>query len=148
LNTIIDLSKDSKSIIISLVCVLLIYCSLPYVQHAVQYHAVHVTTKHPRTRVTNACVLVRIVLGYLASRITKEVKVRGGKAPYMLHSNALKVMPIVPSLATFYDRERPWTAHRVSPRIGASGVPLTPARRCWWVGVKRLTYTYSFNIYL
>jgi phosphoribosylaminoimidazole-succinocarboxamide synthase len=39
--------------------------------------------------------------------ITKEVKVRGGKAPYMLHSNALKVMPIVPSLATFYDRERP-----------------------------------------
>jgi hypothetical protein len=32
--------------IISLVCVLLIYCSLPYVQHAVQYHAdaVHVTT--------------------------------------------------------------------------------------------------------
>jgi hypothetical protein len=35
----------------------------------------------------------------------KEVKVRGGKAPYA--GNALKVMPIVPSPATFYDRERP-----------------------------------------
>jgi hypothetical protein len=35
----------------------------------------------------------------------KEVKVRGGKAPYV--GNALKVMPIVPSPATFYDRERP-----------------------------------------
>jgi hypothetical protein len=32
----------------------------------------------------------------------KEVKVRGGKAPYV--GNALKVMPIVPSAATFYDR--------------------------------------------
>jgi hypothetical protein len=30
LNTIIDLLKDSKNIVISLVCVLLIYCSLPY----------------------------------------------------------------------------------------------------------------------
>jgi hypothetical protein len=37
--------------------------------------------------------------------LTKEVKVRGGKAPYA--GNALKVMPIVPSPATFYDRERP-----------------------------------------
>jgi hypothetical protein len=36
---------------------------------------------------------------------TKEVKVRGGKAPYA--GNALKLMPIVPSPATFYDRERP-----------------------------------------
>jgi hypothetical protein len=36
---------------------------------------------------------------------TKEVKVRGGKTPYA--GNALKVMPIVPSPATFYDRERP-----------------------------------------
>jgi hypothetical protein len=36
---------------------------------------------------------------------SKEVKVRGGKAPYA--GNALKVMPIVPSPATFYDRERP-----------------------------------------
>jgi hypothetical protein len=36
---------------------------------------------------------------------TKEVKVRGEKAPYA--GNALKVMPIVPSPATFYDRERP-----------------------------------------
>jgi hypothetical protein len=35
----------------------------------------------------------------------KEVKVRGGKALYA--GNALKVMPIVPSPATFYDRERP-----------------------------------------
>jgi hypothetical protein len=35
----------------------------------------------------------------------KKVKVRGGKAPYA--GNALKVMPIVPSPATFYDRERP-----------------------------------------
>jgi hypothetical protein len=35
----------------------------------------------------------------------KEVKVRGGKAPYA--GNALKVMPIIPSPATFYDRERP-----------------------------------------
>jgi hypothetical protein len=35
----------------------------------------------------------------------KEVKVRGGKAPYA--GNVLKVMPIVPSPATFYDRERP-----------------------------------------
>jgi hypothetical protein len=35
----------------------------------------------------------------------KEVRVRGGKAPYA--GNALKVMPIVPSPATFYDRERP-----------------------------------------
>jgi hypothetical protein len=34
----------------------------------------------------------------------KEVKVRGGKAPYA--DNALKVMPIVPSPATFYDHER------------------------------------------
>jgi hypothetical protein len=34
-----------------------------------------------------------------------QVKVRGGKAPYA--GNALKVMPIVPSPATFYDRERP-----------------------------------------
>jgi hypothetical protein len=37
--------------------------------------------------------------------LAKEVKVRGGKAPYA--GNALKVMPIVPSPATFYDRERP-----------------------------------------
>jgi hypothetical protein len=37
--------------------------------------------------------------------LVKEVKVRGGKAPYA--GNALKVMPIVPSPATFYDRERP-----------------------------------------
>jgi hypothetical protein len=36
---------------------------------------------------------------------SKEVKVRGGKAPYA--GNALKVMPIVPSPAAFYDRERP-----------------------------------------
>jgi hypothetical protein len=36
LNTIIDLLKDSKNIIIFLVCVLLIYCSLPYAQHAVE----------------------------------------------------------------------------------------------------------------
>jgi hypothetical protein len=36
---------------------------------------------------------------------SKEVKVRGGKAPYA--GNALKVMPIVPSPATFYDREHP-----------------------------------------
>jgi hypothetical protein len=34
-----------------------------------------------------------------------NVKVRGGKAPYA--GNALKVMPIVPSPATFYDHERP-----------------------------------------
>jgi hypothetical protein len=37
--------------------------------------------------------------------LAKEVKVRGGRAPYA--GNALKVMPIVPSPATFYDRERP-----------------------------------------
>jgi hypothetical protein len=59
---------------------------------------------------------------------SKEVKVRGGKVPYA--GNALKVMQIVPSPATFYDRERPLTAHRVSHRFGASGVPLTPATRC------------------
>jgi hypothetical protein len=41
----------------------------------------------------------------------KEVKVRGGKAPYA--GNALKVMPIVPSPATFYDRERP-TGYRIA----------------------------------
>jgi hypothetical protein len=35
--------------------------------------------------------------------VCKEV--RGGKGPYA--GNALKMMPIVPSPATFYDRERP-----------------------------------------
>jgi hypothetical protein len=45
----------------------------------------------------------------------------GRKAPYA--GNALKVMPIVPSPATFID-------HRVSHRIGASSVPLTPSTRC------------------
>jgi hypothetical protein len=47
-----------------------------------------------------------IVLTIIFSLVkTKEVKVKGGKAPYA--GNALKVMPIVPSPATFYDRERP-----------------------------------------
>jgi hypothetical protein len=37
--------------------------------------------------------------------LPKEVKVRGGKAPYA--GNASKVMPIVRFPATFYDREHP-----------------------------------------
>jgi hypothetical protein len=45
------------------------------------------------------------IIIYFMTDGTKEVKVRGGKAPYA--GNALKVMPIVPSPATFYDRERP-----------------------------------------
>jgi hypothetical protein len=47
----------------------------------------------------------RFSLLHVKCLCTKEVKVRGGKAPYA--GNALKVMPIVPSAATFYDGERP-----------------------------------------
>jgi hypothetical protein len=44
----------------------------------------------------------------MASLSIKEVKVRGGKAPYAGNAlKLLKVMPIVSSPATFYDRERP-----------------------------------------
>jgi hypothetical protein len=62
--------------------------------------------------------------------VRKEVKMRGRKAPYAV--SALKVMPIVPSPATLYDH-RFMTVNRPSgiARIGASGVPLTPATRCW-----------------
>jgi hypothetical protein len=50
--------------------------------------------------------LVKYPVECVSTRGTpKEVEVRGGKAPYA--DNALKVMPIVPSPVTFYDRERP-----------------------------------------
>jgi hypothetical protein len=66
-----------------------------------------ITSKKIQTATTSDQVQERDLtsLLYLYYNRPKEVKIRGGKAPYA--GNALKVMPVVSSLATFYDRERP-----------------------------------------
>jgi hypothetical protein len=50
-------------------------------------------------------VLSHLLVNFLKNLVSCQTSFRGGKAPYA--GNVLKVMPIPPSPATFYDRERP-----------------------------------------